>query len=273
MVREGEMDFEEADRLHEGLRRSFADFFGGIADAWLDERAGYRLVVCPSMPFPGLNGIWVDGPDEATATREIETAILEVETAAMPCWIEVRVGRTPTVERVARQLGFTSEQTLPGMVARPDELQTSPGSNIVVTRVGSRDQLDVAAAIAAAGFGAPRGALDPLYTPDIAAIPGVSIYLAEADEQPVSTAIAWLGDGGVGIFNVATPSEFRGRGFGRAVTSRAVHAGFADGADLAWLQASPLGEQVYRAMGFRQVDTYVVLGRPTPDSFADSAMR
>ena len=93
----------------------------------------------------------------------------------------------------------------------------------------------------------------------------MSIYLAEADGQPVSTATAWLGDGGVGIFNVATPPEFRGRGYGRAVTASAVRSGFADGADIAWLQASPLGEPVYRAMGFRQVDTYLVLGRPTSD--------
>ena len=37
---------------------------------------------------------------------------------------------------------------------------------------------------------------------------------------------------------------------------------FEAGADLAWLQASPLGEPVYRASGFRYVETYLVLGRP-----------
>lgn len=259
------MGLDEADRLHEGLRRSFADLFGGIVDARLEEHAGYRLVVCPAMPFPGLNGIWVDGPDESTAAHEIESAILDVETEAMPCWIEFRVGRTPSAEQVVRQLGFTDEQTLPGMVVRADELMISRGPDIEVTRVRSRDQLDVAAAVAAAGFEAPQGALDPLYTPDIAAIPGVSIYLAEADGLAVSTAIAWLGDDSVGIFNVATPPKFRGRGYGRAVTTKALQASFDGGADLAWLQASPLGERVYRAMGFRQVDTYVVLGRSTPD--------
>jgi ribosomal protein S18 acetylase RimI-like enzyme len=259
------MELGEADRLHEGLRRSFADFFGGIADARLEERAGYRLVVCPSMPFPLLNGIWVDGPDESTAARDIETAIVEVETEASPCWIVLRIGRTPTVERVVRELGFTSDETLPGMVARRDDLRLSPGPKLEVTRVRDRDQLDVAAAVAASGFEAPSGALAPLYSPNIAAIPGVSIYLAEAEGRPVSTATAWLGDGGIGIFNVATPPEFRGRGYGRAITAKAVQAGFDDGADLAWLQASPLGEPVYRAMGFREVDTYIILGRPTRD--------
>lgn len=34
------------------------------------------------------------------------------------------------------------------------------------------------------------------------------------------------------------------------------------GAELAFLQASEMGTPVYRTMGFRQVETYLVLGRP-----------
>jgi N-acetylglutamate synthase len=60
-----------------------------------------------------------------------------------------------------------------------------------------------------------------------------------------------------------SPPEHRGRGYGRAVTAKAVADGFEAGADLAWLQASQLGQPVYRAMGFRQVETYLVLGRPS----------
>ena len=263
MNAEGPTEHGEADRLHEGLRLSFTDLFRRIEGAWLEERAGYRLVVCPSLPFPGFNGLWIDdGPDEATAAGEIEAAIAEVESREMPCWIELRAGRTPTVEQVARRLGFTDEEAVPGMVARRDELVVGPRPDVQVTRVRDRDRLDIAAALAAAGFEAPPNALAPLYTDTVAAMPGLSIYLAEADGLPVSTAAAWMGDGGIGIFSVATPPEYRGRGYGRAVTARAVEDGFVSGADLAWLQASQLGENIYRAMGFRHVETYLVLGRP-----------
>jgi N-acetylglutamate synthase len=252
----------EAEMLHEGLRRSFAVLFDHIEGARLEGRSGYRLAVCPSMPFPGLNGVWVDGPDESMSAAEIEAAIIEVESEAMPCWIELRNGHTPTFERIARSLGFTNEQPIPGMVARRDELVVVVGPKVAIERVADREGLGAAAAVAAAGFEAPPGSLDPLYTTDIAAIPGLSTYVATVDGRPVSTAISWTGDGGVGIFNVATPPEYRGRGYGRAVTQMAVTDGFAAGAALAWLQASEMGDPVYRAMGFRQVEKYLILGRP-----------
>lgn len=96
-------------------------------------------------------------------------------------------------------------------------------------------------------------------------MPGLTVYVAYEQGQPVSTATSWLGEGGIGVFTVAPPPEFRRRGYGRAVTTRAVLDGFALGADLAWLQASPVGESVYRAMGFRAVDRYLLLGRPGPE--------
>lgn len=255
----------EADRLHEGLRRSFAEFFRRIEGARLEERAGYRLVVCPQVPFPGFNGIWAEGPDESAAVRELSGAIEEVDKQGIACWVEVRAGRTPAIERVARRLGFTHEDSISGMVVRHDELAVVRGAELEVTRVQDEAGLAVATTIAAAGFEAPREPFAALLTPRVAAMPGLSIYVARAEGRPVSTAAAWIGDGSVGIFNVATPPEYRGRGYGRAVTTKAVTEGFASGADLAWLQASPLGEPVYRAMGFRQVETYLLLGRPTTD--------
>jgi hypothetical protein len=63
----------------------------------------------------------------------------------------------------------------------------------------------------------------------------------------------------------ATPLEFRSRGYGRAVTTGAIEAAFEAGTDLAWLQASPLGQPVYQAMGFRQVATYLLLWRPASE--------
>ena len=259
---EAAVERDEVDRLHEGLSRSFAELFGRIEDARLEDRAGYRLVVCPRIPFPGLNGIWVLGPDELVATNELEQAISEVEGLGLACWIELRAGRTPAIERLAGRLGFTHADSLPGMVVRPAELVIVAGRELEITRVHDRAGVAIAATVAAAGFEVAPEDLAALFTSHVAATPGLSIYVAHAEGRPVSTATIWTGDGSVGVFNVATPPEYRGRGYGRAVTLNAVRDGFSTGADLAWLQASHLGEPVYRSMGFRQVETYLLLGRP-----------
>jgi len=252
----------EADELHDGLKASFAVLFDHIEDARLTEGAGYRTVVCPRLPFPGLHGVWLDGPDGSADLEALTAAVAEVEAIGLPCWVGACAGRAPTMEAVVRGMGFTQEKTLPGMIVRPDELVVVPAPGIDVVRFSDTAGLDVAATVAAAGFEVPREIIEALFTTAVGTAPGVSRYVAYADGIPVSTATAWLGDGGVGIYSVATPPEHRRRGYGRAVTAKAVSDGFASGAEFAWLQASAPGEPVYRAMGFRVVSTYRLLGRP-----------
>ena len=71
--------------------------------------------------------------------------------------------------------------------------------------------------------------------------------------RPVSARYT---DGHVGVFNIATPPEHRGRGYGRAVTARVVADGVRAGARTAYLQASPMGLGVYQRMGFRTGETW-----------------
>ena len=65
--------------------------------------------------------------------------------------------------------------------------------------------------------------------------------------------------GTAGVFNIATVPAYRGRGYGRAVTSRIVADGVARGADLAYLQSSEDGYPLYESMGFRTVETWTYL--------------
>ena len=112
----------EADRLHAGLIGSFADPLPHIDGAWLEERSGYRVIICPALPLPGFSGVWVDGPDSPAALDELRLAVQEVEDAGVPCWVEVRAGATTEFEAAAQRLGFRLEETIPGMVLRRDRL-------------------------------------------------------------------------------------------------------------------------------------------------------
>jgi crotonobetainyl-CoA:carnitine CoA-transferase CaiB-like acyl-CoA transferase len=117
--------------------------------------------------------------------------------------------------------------------------------------VKNLEALEDARQVAIAGNGA--GPLPAIYEPEVAAIPGVRIYVGRVEDRPVTTAMGWTANAATGIFQVATPLAHRRRGYGGAVTSRAVLDGFAAGADLAWLQPSRSAERLYRQLGFRQV--------------------
>jgi GNAT superfamily N-acetyltransferase len=83
--------------------------------------------------------------------------------------------------------------------------------------------------------------------------------LAYRGSEPVAIAMTIVNHGVAGIYWVGTTEGARGRGLGRALTAAAVNAGFDLGAEFASLQASPMGEPIYRAMGFEKIFDYRLL--------------
>ena len=252
----------EAGWLAARLVESFKTLYAALDGARVEDRLASRLFVCPSVPLPLFNALVAldERPDAAVAG--LATAMAEVEKLDLPFGVLLRATAAPALEAEARRLGLSAVERIPAMVVAADELRDRGTTGLRIVRARERADLDRALAVMAAGFGVPAALVQPLFQPAVAELPGISVYLAWVEDDPVSTAVSSLGPGGVGIFNVATPPHLRGRGYGAAVTARAAEDGFAAHAELAWLQASPLGEPVYRRMGFRQVDTHLLLTRP-----------
>jgi ribosomal protein S18 acetylase RimI-like enzyme len=81
-------------------------------------------------------------------------------------------------------------------------------------------------------------------------------HIAFDGDVPVSAACGFqTGDTG-GVYSVATPPEFRARGFAAAVTGHATNHLFELGAARVVLQASKLGYGVYERLGFTTYDHY-----------------
>ncbi|MDD5337927.1 MAG: GNAT family N-acetyltransferase [Dehalococcoidales bacterium] len=80
----------------------------------------------------------------------------------------------------------------------------------------------------------------------------VKYYLGLVDGQPASTSGYFLAAGVVGIYFVATLPEFRKRGAAFAVTQKALKDGRELGYRVGILQASNMGEPVYKRMGFKE---------------------
>jgi GNAT superfamily N-acetyltransferase len=94
--------------------------------------------------------------------------------------------------------------------------------------------------------------------------PDIQLLAGYLDEMPVATSVAIRSENVVGIYAVGTAESARRRGIGTAMTWAAIEAGRAWGAKAAVLQASEMGEPVYRAMGFRTVAGYVSYDEPAP---------
>jgi ribosomal protein S18 acetylase RimI-like enzyme len=92
----------------------------------------------------------------------------------------------------------------------------------------------------------------------------VAAFIAHLDGVPVSIAMTIVSHGIAGIYWVGSLEQARGRGLGRATTAAATNAGFAMGADLASLQASPMGAPIYTEMGYETAFEYQLLMSPPP---------
>lgn len=112
--------------------------------------------------------------------------------------------------------------------------------------------------IGAASFEMPQDYLDVWAPRLVAGSPSLSMasYLGYADGKPAATSLRYTPAHLAGIYLVSTLPEFRRRGFGEAMTWRAVMDGKTGGCTASYLQASSMGRPVYEHMGFRVLEQY-----------------
>ncbi len=90
---------------------------------------------------------------------------------------------------------------------------------------------------------------------------GHVLLVGSVGGTPVARSMAVVRDGLVGVHNVYVPPSLRQRGYGAAITAATVDVGRELGARAACLEATEMGEPVYRRMGFVHRYDYVVVGR------------
>lgn len=88
-------------------------------------------------------------------------------------------------------------------------------------------------------------------------------FFAEEDGVPIASAMSFSSPPYVSVSNVFVRPACRNRGIGAAMTAFAINS--VPGAAVACLEASRMGEPVYRRMGFEEYFRYVRLAPPGAD--------
>lgn len=151
----------------------------------------------------------------------------------------------------AAALGLVHTDTEPAMILTPLVDRPPMQSELVIRRVENMEQLSAFDEIVNTCFGVPSEPSCTMST--LADYQRVNLipYLGFVEGIPAVTALRSPAYGVAMIHVIGTLPAYRRRGFGEAITWRAVLDGIAEGCSASFLTASPLGYAVYARMGYR----------------------
>jgi GNAT superfamily N-acetyltransferase len=187
-------------------------------------------------------------------------------------WARTDIEEDRELIATAERAGFKGVYEMPEMVLdhRPEPTVVAAGVELrqVASRRDADDYWQVAAA-AYAGNGFPPEVFAFYEKDDGLHGDNVAAFLAHLDGKPAGIAMTIVSHDLAGIYWVGCTEEARRRGLGRTMTATAVSAGLDIGATSASLQASPMGEGLYRQMGFETLFNYRLLLHTPPAEKAD----
>jgi ribosomal protein S18 acetylase RimI-like enzyme len=243
----------DADVIARAGARAWERLVGAVPGAWATHRGG-AIGLVTGVALQGMNGVW--GVEHAPDAAALEDLLGAVAATGLPYCMQLRPGWPARMKEVARAHCMRRVAGEPVMVLEhARELERALTVPALAVRQLAPSEGATHAALVAAGFGDPDVApYRRLVCETVLSTDGVRCYIGEVDSRPVTTCCGVTVDECVAIFSVATAPDARRRGYGAAVTARAIADGFAAGARWAWLSSSELGFGVYRHLGFRVVE-------------------
>jgi ribosomal protein S18 acetylase RimI-like enzyme len=241
----------------ETLLASWEAYAHGSGGAVLQRLPGVAAAVFPAEPERSVynNALFARGlpaADRAAAFDAMTGVYQAAGVERFAAWVHER---DHAMRAELEQRGFVLDTTTRAMGMALDDLR-APLPQL------ERVRLDWVTYLSAAEL--PPGLLAGA---DHAAFHVVAVCF---EGEPAATALAFDRDGDCGIYNVGTLERARRRGLGSAVTAFQLHDARARGCQTASLQATPMAERLYAALGFRDLGRYQEYLPPGVEHSADS---
>lgn len=210
----------------------------------------------PAGPF---NSILPLGPGTGDAAALFERARSWFASKQRGFTVYLRNHRDRALSALCEREGFTRVAESPGMVLTrlPESKALAAGVRILpLTVERALDFVEVSAAAYESMGLAPDVTRKAFVSPERWLAPQWHVQVVYESDRPVAGAMLLFSHGIAGVYWVGTRPDARGRGYADAVMRVITRYAFEHGARLVVLQASPMGEPVYRRLGFREVTRY-----------------
>jgi hypothetical protein len=233
------------------------------------EREGGWLFGAASASHPVISNAAFRADDEVDAEELVSRAkdFFQARGRGFSTWIRGEVPEDLDLAAAASEAGLQLVYEMPEMVLESpvEEPDLPAGAELHrLSEPGQADDYWKVAAAAYASIGFPPEVFGS-YTDDAGLLAeNVAAFIAYLGGEPVSIAMTIVSHGVAGIYWVGSLEQARGKGLGRSVTAAATNAGFELSAEIASLQASPMGKPIYEAMGFETVFDYRLFMSPAP---------
>lgn len=263
------MATSDLERAHLNLIDSSRQFFeldpGAAVEAepgWLFGAGSAEHPVISNAAFRRDDGL--DAAELLTRASEFFAA----RQRGFSIWVRAGRAEDEDLEAAAEAAGFQAVYEMPEMLLRGGKLEPEPTpSGTELRKLGDESEAPDFWAVAKDAY------LTNGFPPEVFAgytdhaglfADNVAAFIARVEGEPASIAMTIVSDAVAGIYWVGSREHARGLGLGRAVTVAATNAGLELGAEIASLQASPMGRPIYAKLGYEAVYDYHLMMSPQP---------
>jgi GNAT superfamily N-acetyltransferase len=231
-------------------------------------RVGGVVTLLTGLPMDWFNQVLIER-EEATPA-DVLAGVAQARERGDHFVVRLREGIDDRFIPTLTQAGLApagKETSTPGMVAFPidyDAIAEHSAPDLEIRHVTDAAGIDAHRQVVTAGFGSDPALALGTACPDLLERPECVVYVGYADGDPVVSGLGWRTGRTVGVYSIATIESARRRGYGAAMTARAVADGVVAGCDVAALQASEMGRPIYERLGFQTIVRYAAYVDPVP---------
>ena len=253
------MDRADAVALVErGLVRSWVRQVGWVPRSEV-RRLGGITVVLSGVRDQTQQVALVDGPVDDPEASVIAAEVC-IERAGWRPAFDLAEGAHPDIEAILESRGFRVVVTRPAMVGTTAR-ELAPLPEGVAIELAVSTQRDAVVELQTEAFDMPVETARGLVASAMFADPEAAVLVARDERAPVTPVVGSVTvhlDDPAAILGAAVRPSHRRRGIGAALTTAALRLAAGHDSGLAWLQATPDGEPIYRRLGFDEVARFSV---------------